>query len=161
MNWIGFYSAVEIKAGAIMAALWAFLNLVLGGIDAPMQALAALMVVDFISGVACACKQQKLNSTIGRAGLWKKVAVFFAVALAYALDLAMGTKLLRGMVISGFAIIEALSILENIDRLGWGKYLPTFISSKIKDIAEKNIGERDDDDAYIRRRKPRKKKEED
>ena len=160
MNWIGFYSAVEIKAAAAMAALWAFLNLVLGGIDAPIQGLAALMVVDFISGVGCAWKYKKLNSTIGRSGLWKKVAVFFAVALAYGLDVAMGAKLLRGMVISGFAIIEALSILENIDRLGWGKYLPTFISSKIKDIAEKNIGERDDDDAYIRRRKKKKKEEE-
>ena len=157
---LSLWTALEIKWAALTAAIWAFLNVMLGGIDAPIQGLAALMVVDFASGVACAWKQKKLNSTIGRAGLWKKVAIFFAVGLAYALDVAMGTKLLRGMVISGFAIIEALSILENIDRIGWGKYLPVFISSKIKDIAEKNIGTDDDDDAYVKHRKKKKKKDE-
>lgn len=153
MNFFTFYKALETKAAVASAALWVFLDLMLGGIDAPIKALCVLMIVDFASGVGAAWKKHKLNSTIGANGLWKKVAIFFAIGFACLIDMAMGMKMLRGMVISGFAIIEALSILENIDKIGWGKYLPVFISSKIKDIAEKNIDTDDDDDAYVRHRK--------
>ena len=39
------------------------------------------------------------------------------------------------MVISGFSIIEALSVMENIDRMGYGHYLPDFLRQRLKKVA--------------------------
>ena len=61
--------------------------------------------------------------------------VFLFIAFAYLLDNAMNTQTLRGMVISGFAIIEALSVFENIDRMGYGHYLPSFLRDHLKKVA--------------------------
>ena len=52
----------------------------------------------------------------------------------------MAIHMFRGMVISGFAIIEALSIVENIDRMGFGFIIPAFLRDKLMQIAqEKHI----------------------
>lgn len=129
------YSTFELKAALMAASLWSFLNFLLGGIDTPIRALTLLMALDFFTGVAAAYKAKDLNSETGWHGLTKKGCVFLFIAFAYLLDSAMDTDTLRGMVISGFAIIEALSVLENIDRLGYGHYLPDFLRSHLKKVA--------------------------
>lgn len=129
------YTTFELKAALISAALWRFLDFVLGGIDTPIQALTLLMIVDFLTGVGAAYKGKALNSSIGWRGLVKKMMVFLFIAFAYLLDNAMNTQTLRGMVISGFAIIEALSVFENIDRMGYGHYLPSFLRDHLKKVA--------------------------
>ena len=48
------------------------------------------------------------------------------------------------MVISGFAIIEAMSLIENIDRMGYGFIIPDFLRNKLSQIAdEKKLKEVD------------------
>ena len=92
------------------------------------------MCIDFFTGIYAAYKLHELDSTKGSKGLWKKIAVFVAISFAYLLDTAMSINMFRGMVISGFAIIEALSILENIDRMGFGEAIPYFLRSKLKEM---------------------------
>ncbi len=146
MNWTELYTAFEIKLGAAFGLFWALIDVALGGIDAPIKALCVLMVVDFLTGVTAAYKHGELDSSIGGRGLWKKVCVFFAIGFAYCMDIAMSTNnMLRGMVISGFAIIEALSVVENVDRLGGSYIIPSFLRDKLRKIAEERVGKKGDD----------------
>lgn len=129
------YTTFELKVALLSAALWRFLDFTLGGIDTPIQALTLLMVLDFLTGVGAAYKSHDLSSSIGWHGLSKKMMVFLFIAFAYLLDSAMNTQTLRGMVISGFSIIEALSVMENIDRMGYGHFLPSFLRDHLKKVA--------------------------
>ena len=130
------YTTLEVKLGVLFALIWGILNLLLGGIDAPIMALSALILLDFITGVASACKRGELCSAKGAKGLFKKAGVFGCIMIAVMLDTAMATHTFRGMVISGFAIIEALSLLENIDKLGYGEYIPPFLRRKIEQLQD-------------------------
>ena len=70
-------------------------------------------------------------------GIPRKVAIILVVALANMLDLGMGLyHLLRGMVICGYAGMEGLSLLENVDRAGYGGYIPAFLRDKLIQLRE-------------------------
>lgn len=103
------------------------------------------MCLDVITGVAVGLKQHRLSSAIGSRGLFKKAGIFVCILIGFLLDTAMSLDLFRDMVIAGFALIEGLSLVENIDRLGYGYIIPTFLRTKLKQIAdEKNIIEKGD-----------------
>jgi len=52
----------------------------------------------------------------------------------------------RDMVIAGFALIECMSLIENIDRMGFGYIIPAFLRTKLKQIAdEKDINKKKGD----------------
>lgn len=53
--------------------------------------------------------------------------MFFIIELGVLLDAAMHTHMVRMLFIGAFVIVEALSIVENIDRAGYGHYIPSFI----------------------------------
>ena len=58
------------------------------------------------------------------------------IMIAYLLDCAMGTQMMfRGFVIAGFAIMEAMSLIENIDRMGGDFLIPTFLRLRLEQIA--------------------------
>ena len=125
--------------------LWAFLDFCLGGIDTPIKALAILMCVDFITGVTAGYHTGSLSSRVGAKGLLKKGGVFLCIIIACLMDMAMSTHIYRGMVISAFAIIEAMSLVENVDRMGYGAYIPEFLRVRLKQIAdEKGIVKEED-----------------
>jgi toxin secretion/phage lysis holin len=91
-----------------------------GGYDAILQALIALVVLDYITGVLAAYYEQKLNSEVGFKGIAKKICIFMLVAMATLLDSSSGLSepILRTAVIMFFIANEGLSILENSGRLG-------------------------------------------
>lgn len=126
----------ELKLGAIFGVLWAAFDLAIGGIDTPIKALALLIVLDFATGVYAGWKTGALSSRVGSKGILKKVSIFVCIMFAYLLDNAMAITMFRGMVISGFAIIEAMSLIENIDRMGYGGFIPSFLRSKLAQISE-------------------------
>lgn len=132
----GLWSSIEIKAGAVAGLIWAIFDLAIGGIDTPIKALAILMVLDFITGVSAGFHKGELSSRVGAMGLWKKVGIFVCIMFAYLLDLATSMQMFRGMVISGFALIEAMSLIENIDRMGYGFLIPRFLRTKLAQIKE-------------------------
>ena len=57
----------------------------------------------------------------------------------------MNTHMVRTLFIGAFAVVEALSIVENIDRVGYGQYIPSFIRGALAQIArEKHVENKGD-----------------
>lgn len=131
-----FYTVSEIKilaAGSILGACFSF---AIGGVDNQVWALIGFALADYITGWAAASRRDEISSRKGYKGMQKKIAMFAAVAVAYWADVAMGTNTLRSMALFGFAVVEVTSLLENIDRLGYGHYIPAFLRNKLIQIRE-------------------------
>lgn len=124
--------------------LWALFDLAIGGIDTPIKALAILIVLDFVTGITAGYHTGSLSSKVGSKGIIKKAGIFVCIMFAYLLDNAMAIQMFRGIVISGFAIIEAMSLIENIDRMGFGYIIPDFLRTKLAQIAEEKKIKEDD-----------------
>lgn len=90
----------------------------LGGWDVLLQALLALMVIDYITGVICAIVEKKLNSEVGFKGISKKVFILLLIGLAVLLDNAMGSEIVRSFTILFYISNEGISVLENATKLG-------------------------------------------
>ena len=130
------WTQTEVLVGMISGCIWTILNFCLGGIDTPIRALAVLMCLDFITGITAGWKGMELSSKRGSKGLFKKMGVLVCITVAYMLDLTLGMDMFRGMAISAFAIIEAMSLIENIDRMGYGYVIPEFLRVRLAQIAE-------------------------
>ena len=141
------WTTTELKAGTLFGLLWGLLDFMLGGIDAPIMALSCLIMLDFLTGVTAAYKNAELNSRTGGVGLMRKAGIFVCIIIAYLLDTATGLMMFRGMVITGFAIIEVMSLVENFDRMGYGEMIPLFLRVHLQKIAaEKNLKVKESDD---------------
>lgn len=141
------WTTTELKTGTLFGLLWGLLDLMLGGIDAPILALSGLIMLDFLTGITAAYKNAELNSRTGAAGLMRKAGIFVCIIIAYLLDTATGVMMFRGMVITGFAIIEVMSLVENFDRMGYGEIIPMFLRIHLQKIAaEKNLKVKESDD---------------
>lgn len=125
----------------IGAAIGLFLSIALGGMDSMIYALMALMAIDYITGIVAACKDGKWNSSTGFTGLLKKAVILVVVMLCNTVDVAMGSHYLRQMAICAYALNEAGSIVENVDRMGYGEYIPSFIRHALARLQEKSEGE--------------------
>lgn len=98
----------------------------LGGWDAAMQVLVALMVADYVTGVLVAAvwhnsnKSQSgaLDSKAGFKGLVKKCMILLLVWIGVLLDQAMGTNYIRTAVVLFFIGNEGISLLENLGLMG-------------------------------------------
>jgi toxin secretion/phage lysis holin len=103
--------------------------------------LIGFVIADYVTGVACAWVEKKINSEVGAKGIAKKVLIFVLVGLAAALDknYLNGQPVLRAAVISFFVANEGISIIENAGRLG----LP--IPEKLKNALEQLKGGKDED----------------
>lgn len=124
----------------IGAALGLFISVAIGGFDEMIYALMALMAIDYITGTIAACKTGHWDSSTGFTGLLRKAVIMAVVALAHTLDVAMGTETARQMAICAYAVNEAGSIIENVDKCGWGEYIPSFIRSALARLQEKANG---------------------
>lgn len=102
--------------------------------------------MDFITGVTAGYRTGTLSSRVGAKGLLKKGSIFLCIVIACLLDMAMSMHVFRGMVISAFAIIEAMSLVENIDRMGFGAYIPEFLRVRLKQIADEKVIVKKEDD---------------
>lgn len=103
----------------------------LGGWDIALQLLITVMVLDYLTGIAKAIYNKKMNSKVGAKGIIKKFGYLVIVALAVILDKVVGnTGAIRNVVIYFFIANEGISILEN-----WGGMkLP--LPQKLFDILE-------------------------
>lgn len=104
----------------ISAGIGAVISFVFGGWHTLLSILLAFVILDYVSGFIAAGIKGKLNSEVGMKGIAKKVAVFFVVAVAHMMDVALGYDghVLRDATIFFFLTNEALSILENVGRIG-------------------------------------------
>jgi toxin secretion/phage lysis holin len=102
----------------------------LGGLDGFLYALAAFVVIDYITGLMASAVEKKLSSEIGYRGIFKKVLIFAMVAVGNLIDKQIigEGEVIRTAVVFFYAANEGISILENSSRIG----LP--IPEKLKDI---------------------------
>lgn len=126
---------------AIGAAIGLGISIAVGGMDKMIYALIALMILDYATGIIAACRTGQWDSSTGFVGLAKKAVILGVVALCNTVDTAMDTHALRQMAICAYALNEAGSIVENIDRAGWGEHIPAFIRNALARLKEKADGQ--------------------
>lgn len=129
---------------AIGAAIGLGISIAVGGMDKMIYALIALMILDYATGIIAACRTGQWDSSTGFVGLAKKAVILGVVALCNTVDTAMDTHTLRQMAICAYALNEAGSIVENIDRAGWGEHIPAFIRnalSRLQSTTENKDGD--------------------
>lgn len=133
-------SKVDIKVA--VGEVGAVLGFFIGGVDGIMKALIIFAVVDYITGVAAAAIEHRLNSEIGFKGITKKLLLFCIVGVAHILDLyVIGSgAVCRSAVVLFYIANEGLSIIENSARCG----LP--IPNKLKLILEQLKEEKKDNE---------------
>lgn len=122
---------------SIGAVIGLVFSVSIGGMDSMIYALIALCIVDYITGMFTAFKTGQWDSSTGFRGILKKFVIFAVVALCNCIDTAMGVHILRQMAICAYALNEAGSIIENVDRAGYGQYIPDVIRNALARLTEK------------------------
>lgn len=131
---MGDYQKFLMTLGAMLGASFSF---IVGGIDTPITWLIVLCIADYITGMIAAFKTGKWSSNTGFKGIIKKVIMFLIIGLCVAIDTTTKTNMLRDIAIFSYSLNEAGSILENIDRMGFSKYIPSFIKNGIEQLKNK------------------------
>lgn len=140
--------AVIMKNGvlAALAAAGSCAANALGGWDAGMKVLVALMIADYLTGVLVAAVWQRsdksasgaLDSKAGFKGLLKKCAILILVWVAVLLDAAIGAAYIRTAVVIFFIGNEGISLLENIGLMGVP--YPAFLRKALEALRDKGDG---------------------
>ena len=120
------YNVVKNGVLAALAAAGSWIANALGGWDASMQVLVALMVADYLTGVLVAAVWHKssksssgtLNSVAGFKGILKKCMILMLVWIGVLLDQALGSAYARTAVVLFFIGNEGISLLENLGLMG-------------------------------------------
>lgn len=118
--------AIKNTVLACFATAGAFISHSLGGWDASMKILVALMVADYITGVLVAAVWNKspksaggaLDSKAGFKGILKKCMILLLVWIGVLLDNATGANYIRTAVVLFFVGNEGISLLENLGLMG-------------------------------------------
>lgn len=133
------YSVDEIKIITIGGFFGSFIASAVGGFDKQIIALFWLSVIDYATGLYAACHTHTCWSAKMFRGLLKKFSIFGAVAVAVLLDHVLTVQQFRFAAIAGFGIMEALSIVENADRGGWGDFIPLWIRKRLAMLKEERL----------------------
>ncbi len=126
-------------AGAV-GALAAYFNVLL----IPLVVLVAVMLIDYVTGMAGASCTGQLNSRVGVRGIVKKAGYLALVAVGTVVDYLITSALVSigidlqinycfGMIITIWLIInELISILENLGEMNIP--LPQFLVNMVKTL---------------------------
>ena len=134
---------VQAFFATMLGALAAYFNVLL----IPLAVLVAVMLIDYVTGMAAASYTKQLNSRIGVMGILKKAGYIALVAVGMVVDYLITSALVQigvniqinycfGMIITIWLIInELISILENLGELNIP--LPKFLVDMIKTLKGK------------------------
>ncbi|MFC0298307.1 phage holin family protein [Geobacillus jurassicus] len=97
-----------------------FLSLFVGSVDSFVVILLALVIVDYLTGIAASAVEGKLSSQVGFRGIIRKLLIFVLVAASHLVDLAIGWNmhLIRDAIVFFYITNEFISIVENAGRAG-------------------------------------------
>ena len=128
----------------VFAVLSSKCFLLLGGYDKLINALITFVVIDYITGIARAFKEKKLNSYDGFMGIFKKILLFLVIVLAVVLDsLSIADEpLFRTVAIMFLIANEGLSIIENLASLDVP--IPKIIKRALKSIRKQDDDEHEE-----------------
>lgn len=137
--------AVTVKNAVLgfIAAAGSVIANALGGWDAALKVLVAMMVADYLTGVLVALIWHRSNKTddgtlsskAGFKGLCKKGMIILIVWIAVLLDNAIGANYVRTAVILFFIGNEGISLLENAGLMGVP--YPQFIKKALQALRDK------------------------
>lgn len=120
--------------GGFVGGIFSF---AVGGVDDAIIWLIILVIIDYFSGSIASFKCGIWCSERGFLGLFKKLFIFLVVTICNGIDKATGQDLLRNIAIFAYAVNEAGSIIENVERLGFGKWIPPFMRAGVKFLKDK------------------------
>jgi toxin secretion/phage lysis holin len=111
-----------------------------GGWDTLLQAMVALTVLDYMTGILKAVIKKELSSRTGFVGLMKKIIMYVVIATGVVVGKVIGDVVpLREAVLMFFICNEALSLLENA-----AEFVP--IPAKLKEVLLQLREKESDDD---------------
>ena len=132
-----FSSRVFLAVGGILGALCSFL---FGPIDDAIEWLFVFIVVDYLSGTFAALKTGQWNSRTGFIGITKKIIILSLVALCHGLDTTSIIPFvsIRDVAVFAFCLNDFGSVLENIEKLGYGSLIPDPVRKMLKAMEKKS-----------------------
>ena len=132
-----FSSRVFLAVGGILGALCSFL---FGPVDDAIEWLFVFIAVDYLSGTYAAMKTGQWNSRTGFLGITKKIVMLSLVALCHGLDITSVIPFVsvRDAAVFAFCLNDFGSILENIERMGYGSIIPAPIRKMLKAMEERS-----------------------
>lgn len=115
--------------------------------------LAIFVVIDFVTGWMAASSTGSFKSSIMRAGILRKFVIISVCGLSHGLDVlfepVLGIRIFQSMIICMYGLGEFASILENLERAGYGSSIPPILrrligalNHKLEDTVEKIEGEK-------------------
>ena len=133
------YTKAEIKIIAVSGIIGGIIASAVGGFDKQLTALFVLMILDYATGMYAAWHEHTIFSKRGYQGIMKKLSILISVAFGVLIDSVLKTDFCRYTVIAGFGVMEAISIIENADRGGYGHVIPMSIRGHLKKLKDGDI----------------------
>ncbi len=119
INYFKEFTGKSVAIGFTSSTLGALFTWCFGGWEMGIKVLVSCMVLDYITGLLCGYKEDRLNSSRGFKGLKKKFTILLILILAVLLDRLLGQQwIFRTMAIYFYVAMEGISILENAVKLG-------------------------------------------
>lgn len=118
--------AAWIKIGAVLGVIW---GAALESVAPLVYWYLAFMAADLLTGIWAACRTGTFSSKRLSFGMAKKGLAFFIITLAHGIDVAFwfalhDMPLFQSVTLCAYACGEFGSIVENIERAGFGDALP-------------------------------------
>lgn len=126
-----FSQTVLMSIGAVIGG---WLGYVLGGLDLAILWLFGFTILDYITGNLAVLKQGKWRSKLAYKGAFKKLFIFIMVAICHGVDESLNTDFVRTACIFAYIINEVGSILENVDKMGYGDVIPPVLRNALQAI---------------------------
>lgn len=115
--------------------------------------LAIFICIDFVTGWYAAAKTGDFESSILRDGVPRKVLIIAVCGHSHGLDVlfepVIGVSIFQSMVICMYGLSEFASILENLEKAGYGKSIPPILrrligalNHKLEDTVDKIEGDK-------------------
>lgn len=131
---------------AVIGTIGSFITSIFGGWDSSTVTLIIFMSADYLTGlmVAGLFKNSKktesgsLESKVAQKGLFRKGVILLFVLIAARLDILLGIDYIKNVVIIGFIVNEALSLVENAGLMGIP--LPGALTQAIEILKTKSEG---------------------
>lgn len=120
-----------------LAAIGAWLIVILGGWDQAMKILTFFIAADILTGWVKAIVLKKLSSEVSFRGGVKKLFIYVLVGVGTQLDLLMHTTIVRNAVVTFYCASEALSIVENSAAAGLP--IPEFLRQVLEQLSPKKF----------------------
>lgn len=138
----GLFNFSELDKVLLIIGAWigAASSFLFGAVDEALAWLFLMVVADYVTGTWAALSTGKWSSSAGLIGISRKAFIFFLVALCHGVDVTSVIPFVsvRDICVFSIALNETGSILENIERAGYGRLIPPVVQRAMDSMSKKN-----------------------